>query len=101
MTKDYARHLLINSGHSEYRLDRFVKNGNYTLRHGEFEMPDYQVRKVRGKDEYEIFARFHFYVGTLNAPVNHVLSDEELTSLRVTAIDRALAEKELSYYEKK
>ncbi len=41
--------------------------GTYYLSHGEYERPDYTVRKVRGKDRYYIYVRRYYYAGTFFA----------------------------------
>lgn len=44
-------------------LDR----GVYELAHGEYERPDYTVRKLRGEDVFYIHARRYYYAGTFGA----------------------------------
>lgn len=51
----------------------------YELSHGEHSRPEYIVRKIRGRDEFEIYVRYHYYQGTLNARQNGPLAAEEIT----------------------
>jgi len=86
MTKKEAHQLLLDSDHIQYRKGRYCKSGIYTLYHGEYERPDYQIRKVRGKDDCEIYCRVYFYSGTFNNDVNHVLSNDDIAALRISAM---------------
>jgi len=86
MTKREAHRLLLGSGHIQYRKGRYCKDGMYTLSHGEYERPDYQIRKVRGKDDYEIYCRVYFYSGSFKNDVNHVLSNNDIVALQLQAI---------------
>ncbi len=57
--------------------------GTYYLAHGEHSRPEYKVRKVRGGEGYEIYAKRHYYAGTLHARPSGALTWEsnELYSL--------------------
>ena len=44
--------------------------GTYYLNHGEYERPDYTVRKLRGKNGYYIHAGYFYYSGTFFARKN-------------------------------
>jgi len=41
-----------------------LDSGTYYLTHGEYERPDYSVRKIRGQAGYYIRARYYYYSGT-------------------------------------
>ena len=51
-----------------------LNSRTYYLAHGEYQRPDYVVRKVRGASEYYIFARYYYYSGTFGAKENGGLS---------------------------
>lgn len=85
MTKLEAIRLLLDSGHFEYQSNRYCKDGSYTLAHGEYERPDYQIRKVRGKDDYEIYLRRYFLPSTFTNHKNHVLNSDDLWLLQELA----------------
>jgi len=51
-----------------------LDNQVYELAHGEYERPDYKVRKVRGEDAYYIHANYYFYAGTFYAKQDGGLS---------------------------
>lgn len=59
-------------------VDR-LESGTYYLAHGEYERPDYSVRKVRRENRYYIHARRYFYAGTIYAtksgPVDAMTAD--------------------------
>lgn len=44
-----------------------LDSATYYLAHGEYERPDYTVRKVRGEDRYYIHAKRYYYAGSFNA----------------------------------
>lgn len=43
-----------------------LDNATYYLGHGEHSRPQYTVRKVRGSDKFEIYAKYSYYAGTFN-----------------------------------
>jgi hypothetical protein len=47
-----------------------INSATYYLAHGEYERPDYSVRKLRRLDGYYICARYYYYAGTLHARTN-------------------------------
>ena len=47
----------------------------YYLAHGEYDRPQYSVRKVRGDNRYYIYAKRFFYSGTFYAAPSGPLSD--------------------------
>ncbi len=53
-----------------------LDNRTYVLAHGEYERPDYSVRKVRGENLYYIFVRRYFYAGTFHAAKSGPLDGE-------------------------
>ena len=57
--------------------------GTYYLRYGEYARPDYKARKIRGKDEYGVYATYYFYPGTFNAKKNGFLSWEETYTITI------------------
>ncbi|HNU60686.1 MAG TPA: hypothetical protein PKL04_00650 [Methanofastidiosum sp.] len=85
MTKLEAIRLLLGSNHYEYKPNRYCSSRVYTLAHGEYEQPDYHIRKIRGKDEYEIYMRVYYLPGTFTNQTNHVLTQEELWLLKENA----------------
>lgn len=85
MTKQEAIDLLLKSNHREYKPGYYCKHGVYTFAHGEYEQPDYHIRKIRGKDEYEIYMRVYYLPGTFTNQTNHILTQEELWLLKENA----------------
>jgi hypothetical protein len=47
-----------------------LDGGTYYLAHGEYERPDYSVRKIRGGDGYYLHARYYYFPGTFYARTN-------------------------------
>ena len=47
-----------------------LDDATYYLSHGEYSRPEYTVRKVRGKDKYEVFAKYSYYDGTCHRKQN-------------------------------
>lgn len=58
------------------RIVNALNKSTYILAHGEYERPDYMVRKVRGEDLYEIFARYYFFRGTFYAKQSGAICEE-------------------------
>ena len=56
----------------------FFNKGVYFLRYGEYDRPDYVVRKFRGKEEYGIKKITYYYPNTYTRDVTRFLNDEEL-----------------------
>jgi hypothetical protein len=64
-TKTYATHAAATA--DKNKLDAQV----YYLAHGEYERPDYSVRKLRNADgAYYICAKYYYYAGTLHVRKN-------------------------------
>lgn len=76
-SKENAKAFLIKVGMEEYKTNRFCTKGIYELRHGKYERPDYSIRKIRGTEQYGIYARYYFYPGTFNAKWDGYLTEEE------------------------
>jgi len=53
----------------------------YYLAHGEYERPDYTVRKLRNGNKYYIYARRYFFAGTLHAKKSGSLAIYDLDLL--------------------
>ena len=51
----------------------------YYLAHGEHSRPDYTVRKKRGRDEFEIYAKYYYFAGTYHRRPNGPISEETAT----------------------
>ncbi len=81
MKKQYLQQLLRDAGFTSFKdknnIIRYQQGGNYTLRHGEYDRPDYRILKVRGKDAYYISAHYWFYNNTFNVPKDGPLSEEQ------------------------
>ncbi len=58
-----------------------LDSGTYYLSHGEYERPDYTVRKLRNGDRYYIHVRRYFYAGTLHAKKSGALTIYDLDSI--------------------
>ena len=58
-----------------------LNSGTYSLAHGEYERPDYTVRKVRGENSYYIHAKRYFYAGTFNATPSGPVNSERIAWL--------------------
>lgn len=82
MTKQDLRDIFFRNNYDEYKPNRFCKGGRYTLRHGEYERPDYSIRKEHGKDSYYIYCRYYFYSNTIGAPRNGRMPEDELAYLQ-------------------
>jgi hypothetical protein len=52
----------------------FWETGTYYLSHGEYERPDYRVRRY--KDGWGVHATYYYYAGTLYAPKDGRLLDD-------------------------
>ena len=89
MTKIEAQQLLSDAGYIQYRKGRYCKSGMYTLGHGEYERPDYQVRKTKGKTHYEIYCRTYFYSGSFgNNRGNYVLNNNDIAYFQMLIADK-------------
>jgi hypothetical protein len=53
-----------------------LDSGIYYLAHGEYSRPIYKVRKVRGRNEFEIYAKYYYFAGTLNRRPNGAICIE-------------------------
>ncbi len=93
MTKLELKRLLADAGfyYSQHRK-YFYKSGNYTFRHGEYEQPEYYIRKVRGKDDYYIYAKYFFLPGTMGTPKSGPLSQDDMHYLHEDAQLRKVGE---------
>lgn len=60
---------------------RRLDAATYELSHGEHSRPEYRVRKIRGRGEYEIYARYYYYYGTLNTRQNGPIAAEDIAWL--------------------
>jgi len=58
-----------------------LDSGTYYLANGEYERPDYTVRKLRNGVSYYIHARRYFYAGTLYARKSGAVTIYDLDSL--------------------
>lgn len=81
MTQLELKRLLFDAGYDYASNHSFFKSGIYTLRHGEYGRPEYYIRKVRGQDDYYIYAKYFFLPGTIGAPKNGPLSQYEIQHL--------------------
>ena len=82
MTKQDLRDIFRNNYWVEYKPNRFCKGGRYTLRHGEYDRPEYIIRKEKGADSYYIYVRYHYYNNTINAPKDGRMPEDELAYLQ-------------------
>lgn len=93
MTKLELKRLLVDAGHYHSpHSNSFYKPGNYTLRHGEYQRPEYYIKKVRNQDDYYIYAKYFFLPGTIGAPKNGRLSQDEMQCLYEDAQLRKIGE---------
>ena len=92
MQKKELIDLLKKAGYVTYKgkdgVTRWQKDGRYTLRHGEYDRPDYQIRKIRGENGYYISVRYYFYNNTMYAPKDGPMSDEHIQYLYMDAAER-------------
>ena len=61
-----ARAALERCGLREYRKNRYTPR-TYCLRHGEYEAPEYRIRKRRNHDEYYVRGVYSYFAGTFGA----------------------------------
>lgn len=80
MTKQELKDLLTDAGYVEYN-NKWTKDGRYTLRHGEYERPEYIIRKERNGNNYYIYVRYYYYSNTINAPKDGRMSEDEINYL--------------------
>ena len=60
-------------------IAKALYSGTYFLRHGEYARPEYTVRKKRGHNEFEIYAKYHYFAGTYYRQPNGPISEETAT----------------------
>ncbi|HNQ19450.1 MAG TPA: hypothetical protein PKI46_00150 [Bacteroidales bacterium] len=99
MTKQDLRDLLLGAGYTEYKNNHYITSNRYTLRHGEYEQPDYSIRKEKGSNDYYIYVRYYFYNNTINAPINGRISPEELEYLKMENRQNCYAKHICGYIE--
>jgi hypothetical protein len=57
-------------------IAKALDSRTYHLAHGEHSRPDYTVRKKRGRNEFEIYAKYYYFAGTYYRRPNGAISEE-------------------------
>ena len=76
--REDAENFLLKNGMEKSSSGKlFFTTGTYYLNHGEYERPDYKIKKIRSKNLYAIWASYYYYPNTFYARQDHFMTAKE------------------------